>query len=281
MRRQNTIHDVAALHVHSDGSRTTKRNKHKVIKDALGNVIATGHSQVKPSRRKRRETTTANAEEPSVSKIHEAGPVNGLADNHIEQPEAGPSNSGQKRTAESAAAQEDLRTKRRKQHDSDITFLGPLNPDGERLAPESDFLKTIHYLAAKHYEANGVLYNAHALAKVAEQEKREKQKQKRNNKRQVANESEPVPLAAQDTPTAQRKRRPRDAPMKDMYQAFSGGMLIAMGILIEEDIAFHMTAKPLPEDWEDMHEVGDDAYSWRTTNSTPESDEGDELSVGT
>lgn len=155
----------------------------------------------------------------------------------------------------------------------------------------------MHYLAAKHYESNGVLYNAYALAKIVEQEKRDKRKKKKNpsDPQEVdsAGAGEPAPTGEQ---TAQRKRRPRDAPMKDMYQAFSGEMLIAMGgcrlyetmrahfsneilcphqgILIEEDIAFHLTTRPLPEGWDDMEEVGDDVYPWPAPRK--QSENGDE-----
>lgn len=70
--------------------------------------------------------------------------------------------------------------------------------------------------------------------------------------------------------------------MKDMFQAFSGEMLIAMGasllsilliscthvlvdmlgILIEEDIAHQLTKVPPPEGWDETEEVGDEAYNW-------------------
>jgi len=45
--------------------------------------------------------------------------------------------------------------------------------------------------------------------------------------------------------------------VKDMVQALDGEVLIALGILLEEDIKFHMTANPKPARWDAMEEVDD------------------------
>ncbi|KAG8852348.1 hypothetical protein FRB96_008694 [Tulasnella sp. 330] len=239
MKRRATVHDVAALHVHSDGTRATKKNKHKAIKDALGNVIAIGHNQIKPSLRRKRQKTILTPSDSAVEQISSVAYVDDFPTDSVSRPEAGHSRSRQENTMDST---EDIRTKRRRQHDADVAFLEPIAEDESRLAPESDFLKTIHYLAAKHYESRGVLYNAYNLAKVVEQEKRDKRKKKgkaTSSSQEVDGGSVPEPAPAREqhnTAIAQRKRRPRDAPMKDMYQAFSGEMLIAMGECRRADV---------------------------------------------
>lgn len=124
--RKVTLHDIAALHVHSDGTRTTKKNKLKTTIDGLGNVIVAS-GEANKFRQKKSDLDRIRKQKPSVASSSKLGLSDDVAmdaekaEDTSATPGAGPS----KRKRSGKDELKDLRAKRRREYESDITFLQP------------------------------------------------------------------------------------------------------------------------------------------------------------
>ncbi|EJD01711.1 uncharacterized protein FOMMEDRAFT_158865 [Fomitiporia mediterranea MF3/22] len=147
-------------------------------------------------------------------------------------------------------------------------------------APSSDLLKCIHYYASEYYTARGCLFDAPAESRRAT--KARKHEKLRNA---VAEDSGQVVLgenisrldsdgsghpsdgsdddadkrsekdgdgkASRRQPVGLKKgkrQKLKEIPRRDMYKAFDGSALMAIGMLLQEHVAGLTNAEP-PEDW--------------------------------
>lgn len=127
--------------------------------------------------------------------------------------------------------------------------------------PDSDFLKLIHYSASTFYESRGQLRDrAELLSEV-----RSAGDDLREAKRKHGKGKAPKPA---------RQRAERAAKMKTMHTAFGGDVLLALGILLEEDIIQQLKPTELPEGWDTMEVVDDEAYPLEGDDTVDDEDEG-------
>lgn len=129
--------------------------------------------------------------------------------------------------------------------------------------PDSDFLKLIHYSASTFYESRGQLRDRSELLS----EVLHAGDDVREAKRKYAKGKAPKPS---------RQRAQNAAKMKTMHTAFGGDVLIALGILLEEDIIQQLKPTELPEGWDEMEIADDDAYPLEGDDSVDDEDEDEE-----
>ncbi|KAI0774698.1 hypothetical protein BD413DRAFT_472319 [Trametes elegans] len=286
--RRSTVHDLATLRLHRDGSRvlnsdtnlSSRRAKH-AVRDARGNWLAHdagGLGNVKQRR---------SASQP------DRGDVSEPEDDADEPPHSPSKNKGKGRARgdDESGNEHDLnpRARKRRRFDEDLGFLVPgsspaLPPaaDNEDAArhgseqlpgalpiPSSDLLKCIHYFASTYYTAMGQLTDtARDYRKERKARRLEKAKETRPGRDPPHSSDEEIELSEDevdelmdddhDAPStantgqkAPRKKGPRQLrPMeKDMYKIFDGSALMALGMLFQGHVA-EMLEPRVPEEWE-------------------------------
>ncbi|KAI8989867.1 hypothetical protein BD414DRAFT_414564 [Trametes punicea] len=177
-RRRSTVHDLAALRLHRDGTRVlnsdtnvaSRRAKH-AVRDARGNWIARdagGLGSVKQRRSAPHDGPDGVEEDEEALDDVSLPPENGK---------------GKRRAREDkdSDAEDALnpRARKRRRFDKDLSYLAsrsssaarqPANSEGtppqsvelpgELPVPSSDLLKCLHYFASTYYTAMGQLYDA-------------------------------------------------------------------------------------------------------------------------
>ncbi|KAG8935015.1 hypothetical protein FRC01_010520 [Tulasnella sp. 417] len=129
--------------------------------------------------------------------------------------------------------------------------------------PDSDFLKLIHYSASTFYESRGQLRDrSELLAEVLHGGDDLREAKRKHAKGRASGPS--------------RQRAQNAAKMKTMHTAFGGDVLIALGILLEEDIIQQLKSTELPEGWDEMEIVDDEMYPMEGNESVDDEDEGSE-----
>jgi len=104
------------------------------------------------------------------------------------------------------------------------------NSKNDQSLPESDLLKTIHYFASTYYTTRGVMFNRQQSVKKPREEAKSPGRRRRSNH------------------------------VKNMVKALDGGVLVALGILVEEDIKHQLRPSQMPDDWEEIEQVGRAQY---------------------
>lgn len=131
--------------------------------------------------------------------------------------------------------------------------------------PSSDLLKCVHYFASEYYAAHG------QLSDIAKEVRKEARTLKKNQLEGPINQpDEEVVILREDDggneeqpeETKPKRRGGRKAGKKwaearlrrDMYKAFDGSALMAIGMLLQEHVAEVMSASP-PDGWEEQMEA--------------------------
>ncbi|KDQ15471.1 hypothetical protein BOTBODRAFT_625174 [Botryobasidium botryosum FD-172 SS1] len=265
LHRRTTACDLTALRLHSNGVRATSTRKQvsKTIRDARGNLIACdagGRARVSGFEKQKR----------GVTRVEEDGEVIdiGLGDPE-EKLKGGGKEIGTVREVKDVA---DHRAKKRRRFERDCdTFLeAPPRETGPSSlsVPSSNLLKTIHHFASNYYSKRGELFDGTAryreLRKERRRRKMEKSKEQIDSEHDSGSESEsrkdcdvdededneesefwPSPGSGGDgdghKPHLQTDEG-RRSPRKDMYRAFDGTALMAIGMILQEHVASLLVA---------------------------------------
>ncbi|KAI0758190.1 hypothetical protein C8Q74DRAFT_1175066, partial [Fomes fomentarius] len=176
-RRQTTVHDVAALRVHRDGSRVlnsdtnlSSRRAKYATHDARGNWIA--HDAGGLGTVKQRRSASQPGEGDDEDSEHDGD--EGAGSEPSGNREKGKGRANDKVIEDSELVAPNPRAQKRKRFDDDMSYLDfasfppPSTPplDAGCLAPldtpvpSSDLLKCLHYFASTYYSAMGQLYDA-------------------------------------------------------------------------------------------------------------------------
>ncbi|TDL30038.1 hypothetical protein BD410DRAFT_50512 [Rickenella mellea] len=277
-RRRTTVHDLASLRVRPDGTRVKNatpslRSAASAARDAAGNWIASdagGKGDV-PRWRKKKKRLVEEQDEGGEVGGGDDGVVDGTRDED-EGEDTGP---------------KDPRAKKRRRFLEDLTYLdAPLERSSQEVesaandaaslpVPSSELLKCIHYYASRYYTARGELFDA---AKEARREKKVRKMERLKNEgsssrgstdgreneegvesedgdeqeNEDGNENTDSVTGRAETEEADSKgsKVKKKVLRRDMYKAFDGSALMAIGMLIQEHIFSMMSTGP-GEGWED------------------------------
>ncbi|OCB87212.1 hypothetical protein A7U60_g5729 [Sanghuangporus baumii] len=160
--------------------------------------------------------------------------------------------------------------------------------------PSSDLLKCVHHFASEYYTSYGCLYNAPKAAREATKIRKLARLRKAvarkggqrvidedtkglessdasgngsdGNVKDIGNRADRIEDGGGDGgtrlgPAGLRKRKKtssKDMPRRDMYRAFDGSALMAIGMLLQEHVAELLRAEA-PEDWLQQMEASKEA----------------------
>ncbi|OCH94504.1 hypothetical protein OBBRIDRAFT_823441 [Obba rivulosa] len=291
-KRRSTVHDLAALRLHPDGSRVQNadtnvqlRKGKAAARDARGNWIARdagGSGKVK-----QRHASARVAENTSDGEIFGTAGINGGEEQeHASQ--------------EQEDFLESSRARKRRKFNEDLSFLAPprttpeapvvksqetlvqgREPSQEPPLPSSDLLKCIHYFASTYYTGTGQLYDA------TREVRREKKRRRLKKLQALVDESRQAARARDEATTTDLDHaqssgedesesgeseeeeegnkgkgktvssRTRAAPANtDMYKIFDGSALMVIGMLLQEHVA-GLLRPNIPEGWEEEMAVAE------------------------
>ncbi|KAH9854888.1 hypothetical protein C2E23DRAFT_41963 [Lenzites betulinus] len=182
-RRRSTVHDLAALRLHRDGTRVlnsdTNRSSRRAkyaTQDSRGNWIARDAGGLANVKQRRSASRPEEHDEVSGS-----GEDEEVAEDTASSPRM---DKGKGRAREDEASEEEPelipRARKRRRFDEDFSYLTSVSTpalapptEGENLdlpgdevagetlpVPSSDLLKSLHYFASTYYTAMGQLYDA-------------------------------------------------------------------------------------------------------------------------
>ncbi|TFY75670.1 hypothetical protein EWM64_g8343 [Hericium alpestre] len=308
--RRNTVHDLAALRLHPDGSRVPPnphpaetahilhpRLSHYTAKDARGNWIARDAAGLGTVKKKRKAVADETAEEDAEVRegLDEGGEGQGQSVAE-EGDEGGPRTKSGRRRAE-----------KRRRFESDLDFLtggsDGVVPEAAHKTlpvPSSDFLKCIHHFASTYYASQDQLFNAtreyraqkklRRLSRMRgdsadikgkkrqENDEDEDEKDEDDSEDDDADEEEHDEGEEGDESMFRRRKRSfrsRSELRRDMYKMFDGSALMAIGILLQEHVAGLLEPR-IPPDWD-----GDEAMtSEEGENSGSKGSNGEEEGAG-
>ncbi|KAI0638633.1 hypothetical protein C8Q77DRAFT_1070779 [Trametes polyzona] len=181
-RRRSTVHDLAALRLHRDGTRVlnsdTNRSSRRAkyaVHDSRGNWIARDAGGLANVKQRRSRSRLDDEDEAPVPEEDE-----GL----LEDPQSSPRKSkGKGRAREGNDSEEELalrpKARKRRRFDEDLSYLTSASgtalvppadignqehrseehAPGTLPVPSSDLLKCLHYFASTYYTAMGQLYD--------------------------------------------------------------------------------------------------------------------------
>ncbi|KAJ6518691.1 hypothetical protein C8R45DRAFT_1065630 [Mycena sanguinolenta] len=157
---------------------------------------------------------------------------------------------GKAKEPETPPAAEGRSTKRRKvAHDLDFleTSLPPATQASDSFAsqsafpvPSSDMLKYIHHFACNYYSDRGQLFNE---SRTWRKGRKDRKCAKLAAKAKLLAEESKGPVPDADLPKTVVPLR------RDMYKTMDGSALLAIGMLLQEQIA-QILAPKIPDDWE-------------------------------
>ncbi|KAG8985105.1 hypothetical protein FRB90_004936 [Tulasnella sp. 427] len=262
-RQTGRIHRIAALGYHPDGKPVSSSRAIRKVQDSQGNSISA------PRRTKWNGTTNNDL----LNMTSKKGKKRALEVEDDEIMEAGPYTSPRSsRHTDRASTRSTRSTSKKKRQFMDCVLLPsrskalpstsnqPSDSAEAQSLPDSEFLKLIHHSASVFYGSRGQLRDRSELLS----EVLHAGDALREAKREAEKGQAPMPS---------RKRSERAAKMKTMHAAFGGDVLVALGILLEEDIIHHLQPTALPDGWDDMEIVGDEAYPLHVPSVNVESSE--------
>jgi len=274
-RRRNTVHDLAALRLHPDGSRVhvIDRQSKYIAKDPRGNLIAVdagGSGTVK----KRRRVQDPNDEEQETIDIDGVVSASEQHDPHSDDTSKHKGKGKRK-----VKAVKDPRAKKRQTFYEDFSFVDRTKPwdwkaEGPSAIPSSDLLKCIHYFATEFYTDRGQLLDA---TRDARREKKQRKLEKQRRQRESENRASETENSTSDEESVEidnrsgtgesssvaakggkGKERLHGQRVRDMYKIFDGTALMALGMIFQEHVVKLLQSDVAP-DWEQsMLEAGDD-----------------------
>lgn len=282
IRRKTTTHDLATLLLHPDGSRASANAKHRIARSSVvdhrGNWIAGdagGKSLVKIRKRKR----TDNGEGEFIDLFDDE--ENRKDASHHAKGKQRACNSGiPEEDLPQDPQQLEQRTRQRLAFPCELSFLDPAPVSVSSLEegrdardqvvsfpdPASDLLKSIHHFSSCYYRERGQLFDS---SRYFRRKKKERYKESQENihtltskahKRQNTESDVELSEAVDETSeededgsdTMDAEDRGSEAPRakgdtckKDMYRAFDGSSLMAIGIVLQEYVA-HTLSPPSP-----------------------------------
>ncbi|PIL37614.1 hypothetical protein GSI_01308 [Ganoderma sinense ZZ0214-1] len=277
-RRRTTVHDLAALRLHRDGTRvansdsnSSSRRAKYTIRDARGNWVAKdagglGTVKLRPA-----------ASQPEGEQDDDGGESELEVDGELMKEEGvlPKPDKGKGRARESGDEEEiavNTRAGKRRRFDEDFSYLDPVTPHipggedphshpaeadpGTFPVPSADLLKCLHYFATAYYTAMGQLYDA-------SRESRKERKIRRGQKFKKTEAAGSSPLSVgKELDDAQGSSDEEDIEFeedeegeedqeiaKDMYKLFDGSALMALGMLFQEHVA-GLLEPNVPEGWD-------------------------------
>ncbi|KAI0275307.1 hypothetical protein BC834DRAFT_965707 [Gloeopeniophorella convolvens] len=248
-RRRNTVHDFSALRLHPDGARVTITSPKKVGlydratyhtgRDARGNRFARDAAGLGAVPRRSRRPAP-----------EEDGEAFNLSDGDVESVSTRRSR------------------KRRRRIDGDVEFLQSSRAathesgsGGGWSVPSSDLLKSIHYFASEYYTAHGMLSDRSRIYRREKKELRSKAAFAADEEdddlfAEGEQDSEDGESGEDEVHSKQDDKDKGDSPdiMPDMYKAFDGSALMAIGMLLQEHVSAMFNPK-VPPGWEEEMEA--------------------------
>ncbi|KAG8956602.1 hypothetical protein FRC04_000080 [Tulasnella sp. 424] len=249
------LHRIAALGYHVGGYPVNSARGIRKVKDSQGNSI---------SAPKRRNWNSA-ANDVLINITSSKGKERAVqVDNETvlddDGPQAGPSTPQRNNREREGVSTRLTRSpsKKKKRQFMDCVLLPsrskpPLIPGPQQSStetpplPDSEFLKLIHYSASTFYESRGQLRDRSELLSEVLHAGDDLREAKREHAKGKA-------------PKPSRQRSQNAEKMKTMHTALGGDVLVALGILLEEDIIHQLKPTELPEGWDEMKIVDDEAY---------------------
>ncbi|KAL7282751.1 hypothetical protein ACG7TL_004226 [Trametes sanguinea] len=177
-RRRSTVHDLAALRLHRDGTRVLNSDSNRssrrakyAVRDARGNWIAHDAGGLGNVKQRRSASRPGHDDEPYADERESADEV----------PRTPSKDKGKGRAHEDEVDEElNPRARKRRRFDEDLNYLAsgsspaimpPADSDihglkddeetpGALPVPSSDLLKCLHYFASTYYTAMGQLYDS-------------------------------------------------------------------------------------------------------------------------
>ncbi|KAL4081380.1 hypothetical protein V8B97DRAFT_17095 [Scleroderma yunnanense] len=260
IRRKSTTHDLATLRLHPDGSRvqqssinTRQRTAKYTVIDARGNWIAQdagGRCSVK----KRRSVSVAKEDADEMIRL--SSDINEDSQRTRERRRR-TRNKGKQRAVEGNGSEQlNTRAKHKLSFMQNFSFLDPpeepliSEPDGVSFPPPaSELLKSIHHFASCYYRERGQLSDS-------DRSYREEKKKRRHSIHVLAanktTRESPVTDEGDEWEDEDEEcggnddkgdgdggqgTSQDDLDIKDMYKAFDGSALMAIGIVLQEQIA--------------------------------------------
>ncbi|KAI0308325.1 hypothetical protein B0F90DRAFT_158422 [Multifurca ochricompacta] len=253
-RRRSTVHDFASLRLHPDGTRVPIVSPKKI---SLHNF--------------RERNTGRDARGNRVAR-NAAG--RGVVPKRVVMPE---DDGGEEISLglDMSNGKTKHRSKRRRRLDGDVEFLrdsgnvtargGTTDVAGEMSwpVPSSDLLKCVHYFASQYYAAKGLLSNQSRIYRCERKQYKAKDKAKdsrvvdadadadaddlfaesdeddeNDGRREEYHEEEPAKSGQR---RGSDKKRASVGRVPDMYKAFDGSALMAIGMLLQEHVSTLLT----------------------------------------
>ncbi|KAG2751261.1 hypothetical protein P692DRAFT_20727173 [Suillus brevipes Sb2] len=264
IRRKSTTHDLATLRLHPDGSRVQqssinrrKRTAPSTVPDTRGNWIARdagGNAAVRKTRSASAKVDDEDGELIDIRLSDELG-----EDQFI----VGKTTKGKEKASESDEDDgtgdrtgRNFRARKRRSFTEDLSFLAP-SP------PRCELLKCIHHFASRYYQEKGVLSDRSrghrderkirrcksSVSNIHDQTTRKPALWTRDSSLDVDNddqwEDEKHQLGDEEDEWEDEEgdgeNASRNEEHKDMYKALDGSALVAIGIILQEQIAHAMT----------------------------------------
>jgi len=307
LHRRPTAYDLTSLRLHPNGvcATSTQKQVSKTVRDARGNLIArdaAGKTRVSAFEKRKR----------GVVRVEEEGEVIdiGLMEEAGEETLKGKG----KESEGGEKVVQDYRAKKRvkfeREYDGFLEARTQESGSSSLPVPSSDLLKTIHHFASHYYSKRGELFDGTAQYRELRKEKRRKKMERFKEQAELGSgggledqlkmdlderdandeavdheESEFSPSSESGSDedghssqfmTEGGKRSPR----RDMYRAFDGAALMAIGMILQEHVASllvgsNIERQPAPE-WYRDSSVGEDELRWETE----EREDGEETADG-
>ncbi|EGO02131.1 hypothetical protein SERLA73DRAFT_71269 [Serpula lacrymans var. lacrymans S7.3] len=266
VRRKSTVHDLASLRLHPDGSRVQQSSSNTRIRtakyttqDNRGNWIARdagglGKEIVIEGPMKGSETSTSKEKMTN--------------DGEIDQAEAD----------DTAMSWRDHRARKRRIFNKDMDYLTARSVSKTQqasgshisldippksltqlstetlLEPSSDLLKCVHHFASRFYSDRGQLFDASKEYRQEKSERRlrrlsekspfkhvslreESRESEMNDDHSTTDEEATSGKDSEKKEDEERESRSTKICQKDMYKVFDGSALIAIGMLLQEYVA--------------------------------------------
>ncbi|KAI0355459.1 hypothetical protein OH77DRAFT_1424958 [Trametes cingulata] len=179
-RRRSTVHDLAALRLHRDGTRVlnadTNRSSRRAkyaVRDSRGNWIAQDAGGLGNVKQRRSTSRPGDGDDVSASDEDQEAADDARISPRIDK------GKGRAREDDGSDVDSELnpRARKRRKFDEDLSYLtsaasavpvdqeasdlrGEDQVPGELPVPSSDLLKCLHYFASTYYTAMGQLYDA-------------------------------------------------------------------------------------------------------------------------
>ncbi|KAG2013008.1 hypothetical protein CC2G_009951 [Coprinopsis cinerea AmutBmut pab1-1] len=151
----------------------------------------------------------------------------------------------------------------------EATRAGSPGPSDRLPLPTPELLQSLHVFAAQYYHEKGLLTNLSATARQERKKRKRKARAEKSGQAYQSGESDHENASTDSSSSSsesetesaiQRRNSRRSERFRDMYRAFDGSALLALGILVQEFVKDNLRAN-IPAEWEDQmrESLGDEA----------------------